>query len=67
MKSNKNCNCENLVKKKITDTLPIAGQMVKVENAPARVCEDCGEVYFEGRFLLDLEKKLTNAREKQAA
>jgi YgiT-type zinc finger domain-containing protein len=67
MKSNKNCNCENLVKRKITDMLPIAGQMVKVENAPARVCQDCGEVHFEGRFLLDLEKKLTNKREKQAA
>jgi hypothetical protein len=40
--------------------------MVKVENAPARVCQDCGEVHFEGRFLLDLEKQLT-AREKQAA
>jgi YgiT-type zinc finger domain-containing protein len=67
MKSNKNCNCENLVKRKVTDTLPIAGQMVKVENAPARVCQDCGEVHFEGRFLLDLEKKLINTREKQAA
>ncbi len=67
MKSNKNCNCENLVKRKVTDTLPIAGQMVKVENAPARVCQDCGEVHFEGKFLLDLEKKLTSKREKQAA
>jgi YgiT-type zinc finger domain-containing protein len=66
MKSNKNCNCENFVKRKITDTLPIAGQMVKVVDAPARVCKDCGEVYFEGRFLLDLEKQLT-AGEKQAA
>ncbi len=66
MKSNKNCKCEVLVKRKITDTLPIAGRMVKVENAPARVCQDCGEVHFEGRFLLDLEKQLT-AREKQAA
>jgi ribosome-binding protein aMBF1 (putative translation factor) len=40
--------------------------MVKVENAPARVCQDCGEIHFEGRFLLDLEKQHT-AREKQAA
>jgi YgiT-type zinc finger domain-containing protein len=66
MKSNKNCNCEVLVKREVTDTLPIAGRMVKVENAPARVCQDCGEVHFEGRFLLDLEKKLLK-QEKQAA
>jgi YgiT-type zinc finger domain-containing protein len=66
MKSNKNCNHENLVKRKVTDTLRIAGQMVKVKDAPARVCESCGEVHFEGRFLLDLEKELLK-REKQAA
>jgi YgiT-type zinc finger domain-containing protein len=66
MKSNNNCNCENLVERKVTDTLPIAGQMVKVKDAPARVCAGCGEIHFEGRFLLDLEKKLLK-REKQAA
>jgi YgiT-type zinc finger domain-containing protein len=66
MKSNNNCNCENLVERKVTDTIPIAGQMVKVKDAPARVCADCGEIHFEGRFLLDLEKKLLK-REKQAA
>ena len=66
MKSNKDCNCKNLVKRKITDIIPIAGQMVKVENAPALVCEDCAEIHFEGRFLLDLEKKLST-REKKAA
>jgi YgiT-type zinc finger domain-containing protein len=65
MKSNKNCNCENLVKRKVTDTIPIAGRMVKVEDIPARVCADCGEVQFEGRFILDLEKELLK-REKQA-
>lgn len=67
MKSNKSCNCENLVEQKVTDTIPIAGQMVKVKDAPALVCEDCGEVHFDGRFILDLEKKLVTAREKQAA
>jgi hypothetical protein len=40
--------------------------MVKVTDAPARVCADCGEIYFEGRFILDLEKKLFK-REKKAA
>jgi YgiT-type zinc finger domain-containing protein len=66
MKLNNNCNCENLVKRKVTDTIPIAGQMVKVTDAPARVCADCGEIHFEGRFILDLEKKLLK-REKQPA
>jgi YgiT-type zinc finger domain-containing protein len=66
MKSNKDCNCENLVKTTVTDTIPIAGRMVKVEAAPARVCQDCREVHFEGRFLLDLEKKLLK-QERQAA
>ncbi len=66
MKSNKNCNCENLVEQKVTDTIPIAGRIVKVEDIPTRVCQDCGEIHFEGRFLLDLEKKLLK-REKQAA
>jgi YgiT-type zinc finger domain-containing protein len=66
MKSNKNCNCENLVKQKVTDVIPIAGRMVKVEGALALVCLDCGEVHFEGRFLLDLEKEV-KSREKKAA
>jgi YgiT-type zinc finger domain-containing protein len=66
MKSNNNCNCENLVQRKVTDTIPIAGRMVEVMDAPARVCPDCGEVHFEGRFILDLEKKLLK-REKRAA
>jgi YgiT-type zinc finger domain-containing protein len=67
MKSSKSCSHDNLIKQKVTDTLPIAGQMVKVKDALALVCQDCGEVHFEGRYILDLEKKLTSAREKQAA
>jgi YgiT-type zinc finger domain-containing protein len=64
MESNKSCNHENLVKQKVTDTIRIAGQTVEVKDAPARVCQDCGEVHFEGRFILDLEKKLIAARAK---
>jgi YgiT-type zinc finger domain-containing protein len=66
MESNKSCSHENLIKQKVTDILPIAGQTVKVKDAPAWVCAECGEVHFEGRFLLDLEKRLA-ARKKQAA
>ena len=66
MKSSNNCNCENLVKRKVTDTIPVAGRMIEVNDAPARVCLDCGEIYFEGKYLLNLEKEIKD-REKQAA
>lgn len=61
-----NCPCENLVKRKVTEIIPLAGQAVKVVDAPARVCLDCGEIHFDGKFILDLEKKLLR-RAKQAA
>lgn len=66
MKSLNNCNCENLVKKKVTDTIPIGGHLVEVKDAPARVCQDCGEIHFEGRYLLNLEKEIER-RVKKAA
>lgn len=61
-----NCPCEKLVKRKVTELIPLAGQIVKVVDAPARVCLDCGEIHFEGRFILDLEEKLLK-QQKQAA
>ncbi len=60
------CQCEKLVERKITNTIPLGGEMVKVEDAPARVCLDCGEIYFDGRYIVNLEKKLLR-RAKQAA
>ncbi len=66
MKSNKNCNCDKLVKRKVTDTISIAGRMVKVENVPVLVCQDCGEIHFEGRYLINLEKDIIS-RERKAA
>ena len=56
--------CEKMVKRKITDTIPIAGMMIEVEDAPARVCENCEEIYFDGRFILDLEEKLLKQQNK---
>lgn len=66
MKSSNNCNCENLKRALVTKTIRIGSQSVKVENAPAQVCQDCGEIHFDGRYILDLEKKL-ELQEKQAA
>jgi YgiT-type zinc finger domain-containing protein len=51
---------------KVTRNIRIAGVNILVKDIPARVCRDCGEVHFEGRFLLDLEEELSE-REKQAA
>jgi YgiT-type zinc finger domain-containing protein len=51
-----NCKCENQKREKITKKIPIGGTIVLVENAPARVCQDCGEIYFDGKYLLELEK-----------
>ncbi len=57
MKSN-NCEHEKMRLQKVSKVIRIGKQSVKVENAPARVCPDCGEIYFDGRFILNLEKKL---------
>ncbi len=66
MKDSSKCECEKMKETKVSQFIKIAGQEIFVENIPARVCADCGEVQFEGRFILDLEKELLK-REKQAA
>ena len=66
MKHSTNCNCEKLKLEKVTKFIRIARRRVLVKDAPARVCQDCGEIHFEGRYLLNLEKELEK-REKQAA
>ncbi len=66
MKYSTDCNCENMKREKVSQIIRIAGQDILVENAPARVCQDCGEIHFEGRFLINLEKKLKR-QQKQVA
>lgn len=66
MKSLTKCGCKKLRRTKVSKTIRIANQSVDIQDAPARICDDCGEIHFEGRFLLDLEKKLERL-EKQAA
>lgn len=53
-----NCNHKNRKREKITKEIPIAGQYVSVQDAPARVCQDCGEIYFDGKYIVALEKKV---------
>ncbi len=54
----KNCGCENLKREKVTTKIPLGGTKVLVQDAPARVCQDCGEIYFDGKYIVALEKKV---------
>ncbi len=46
-------------REKVSNTIPLAGIMVELKDAPALVCQSCGEIHYEGRYILDLEKSLT--------
>ncbi|HEX6279750.1 MAG TPA: YgiT-type zinc finger protein [Pyrinomonadaceae bacterium] len=55
----KTCNCGgHMVRRKVSRTIPLAGRRVRVEDVPASVCDECGEIYLDGPTLLRLEKKL---------
>ena len=66
MKYSTDCDCDTLIKTKVTDIIPIAGIMVEVKDAPALVCENCGEIQYDGKFILDLEKKLLRQQKQYA-
>ncbi len=66
MKSLNNCECEKLVEIKVDDIIPIAGIMIEVRAAPALVCQDCGEIQFDGKYILDLEKKVRQQQQQAA-
>lgn len=48
----------------ISDTLPICGQMVTVDKVPVEICPNCGNRYYDGPFILELERAMA---EKVAA
>jgi YgiT-type zinc finger domain-containing protein len=58
MKNFMDCNCKNMKREKVTREIPLAGKKVLLKNVTAWVCQDCGEPFFNGKFLLKLEKKL---------
>ncbi len=66
MKSSANCDHKKMKRQKVSQFMRIAGQDVFLENAPARVCPECGETHFEGRYLLNVEKKVLR-QQKQVA
>jgi YgiT-type zinc finger domain-containing protein len=58
-------NCGHLTESRIIrDTVRIRRQMVTIERMPVEVCPNCGERYYDGPFILELEKTLA---EKSAA
>jgi YgiT-type zinc finger domain-containing protein len=66
MKSFEKCSCTNQKPAKVTKIIRIAKQEVNVEDAPAFICQDCGEVYFDGKYILDLGRRVRE-HQKQAA
>jgi hypothetical protein len=38
-----------------------------VENVEAEICADCGEKYFNGKMLLELEDKIESGEYRKAA
>ncbi len=58
------CYCKNTKREKVTREIPLAGKRVLLKNVTAWVCQDCGEPFFNGKFLLKLEKKLLESAKK---
>lgn len=55
----KKCDCNGtMVRRRVSKTIPLAGQRLHVKDIEASVCEACGEIYLDGPTLLKLEKKL---------
>ena len=68
---NKHILCEHCggeTKTKLVDkTIFHKGKTVLVENIEAEVCENCGERYFNGKILLELEDKIESGEYRKAA
>ena len=54
---------ENLVEKQVTYTLNLNGQLILIENVPARVNEETGEQFFSPSTLEHLQKTLLEQSE----
>jgi YgiT-type zinc finger domain-containing protein len=40
------------------DTVKIRGQLVTVEKMPVDICPNCGERYYNGPFIVELERAM---------
>ncbi len=54
--------CEEFTREKITKEIPIGGTKVLVKDAPADVCVKCGSIYFDGPYIVELEKKTSKTQ-----
>ncbi len=60
--------CGGKTKTKLVDkTIFHKGKTVLVENIEAEVCESCGERYFNGKMLLELEDKIESGEYRKSA
>jgi YgiT-type zinc finger domain-containing protein len=62
-----NCSCRNTKPEKITKEISIGTEKVLVQDAPARVCLDCGEIYFDGKYIMELTRKVRKKLQMQPA
>jgi YgiT-type zinc finger domain-containing protein len=58
------CSCRNQKQQKVTREIPLAGKRVLLKNVTAWVCQDCGEHFYNGKFITKLEKKLLESAKK---
>lgn len=54
---------ENLVGKQVTYTLNLNGQVILIENVPARVNEETGEQFFSPSTVERLQQTILNKQE----
>jgi YgiT-type zinc finger domain-containing protein len=55
------CECGGKMEIKIvTRQIPIGGQIITLQNVEAKVCPKCGEIYYNGKMLLEIENKIEN-------
>ena len=52
---------------KVTQKVPIGKQFVLLENVDAKVCQKCGEIYLDGKMILDIESQIEKNSTKKAA
>jgi YgiT-type zinc finger domain-containing protein len=53
-----NCSCRNTKPAKVTKEIRVAGTTVLVQDAPVNICQTCGEIYFDGKYIMELSKKI---------
>jgi YgiT-type zinc finger domain-containing protein len=58
------CSCRNTKREKVTEEISLAGKKVLLKNVTAWVCQECGAAFFNGKFILKLEKKLLQSLRK---